>query len=71
MNQNITSQLAPLFYPRSVALVGISRTAVVGVISHSGFLAHSNVPVYPEPTRAAYALAKLTEYSEFLRSIQD
>ena len=34
------------------------------------FLAHSNVPVYPEPRRAAYALAKLTEYSEFLRSIQ-
>ncbi len=29
------------------------------------FLAESNVPVYPEPRRAAYALAKLTEYSEF------
>jgi acyl-CoA synthetase (NDP forming) len=34
------------------------------------FLAKSNVPVYPEPRRAAYALAKLTQYSEFLRSIQ-
>jgi acyl-CoA synthetase (NDP forming) len=32
------------------------------------FLAHSNVPVYPEPRRAAFALAKLAEYSEFLRS---
>lgn len=31
------------------------------------FLTQSNVPVYPEPRRAAYALAKLTEYSEFLR----
>lgn len=34
------------------------------------FLSRSNVPVYPEPRRAAYALAKLTQYSEFLRSIQ-
>ncbi len=34
------------------------------------FLTQSNVPVYPEPRRAAYALAKLTEYSEFLRSVQ-
>jgi acyl-CoA synthetase (NDP forming) len=32
------------------------------------FLAHSRVPVYPEPRRAAFALAKLTEYSDFLRS---
>ncbi len=32
------------------------------------FLAQSNVPVYPEPKRAAYALAKLTQYSEFLKS---
>ena len=32
------------------------------------FLAQSNVPVYPEPRRAAYALAKLTQYSEFLKS---
>jgi acyl-CoA synthetase (NDP forming) len=32
------------------------------------FLAQSNVPVYPEPKRAAYALAKLAQYSEFLRS---
>ncbi len=32
------------------------------------FLAQSSVPVYPEPRRAAFALAKLTEYSEFLRS---
>jgi len=34
------------------------------------FLAKSNVPVYPEPRRAAYGLAKLTQYSEFLRSNQ-
>ena len=33
------------------------------------FLAKSNVPVYSEPRRAAYALAKLTQYSEFLRSV--
>ena len=33
------------------------------------FLEKSNVPVYPEPRRAAYALAKLTQYSEFLRAI--
>lgn len=32
------------------------------------FLAKSNVPVYPEPRRAAYVLAKLVEYSEFRRS---
>jgi acyl-CoA synthetase (NDP forming) len=32
------------------------------------FLARSNVPVYPEPRRAAYALAKLAEYSEYVRS---
>jgi acetyl-CoA synthetase (ADP-forming) len=34
------------------------------------FLAQSNVPVYPEPKRAAYALAKLVQYSEFLRSVR-
>jgi acyl-CoA synthetase (NDP forming) len=34
------------------------------------FLARSDVPVYPEPRRAAYALAKLAEYSDFLRSIR-
>jgi acyl-CoA synthetase (NDP forming) len=34
------------------------------------FIEKSNVPVYPEPRRAAYALAKLTQYSEFLRAIQ-
>jgi acyl-CoA synthetase (NDP forming) len=34
------------------------------------FLAGSRVPVYPEPKRAAYALNKLVEYSEFLSSIQ-
>ena len=33
------------------------------------FLAKSNVPVYPEPRRSAYALAKLTQYSEFLTSV--
>ena len=32
------------------------------------FLSKSKVPVYPEPRRAAYALAKLAEYSEFLDS---
>jgi len=32
------------------------------------FLAHSEVPFYTEPRRAAYALARLTEYGEFLRS---
>ena len=30
------------------------------------FLSKSRVPVYPEPRRAAFALAKLAEYSEFL-----
>jgi len=30
------------------------------------FLSKSNVPVYPEPRRAAFALAKLAEYSEFI-----
>ena len=30
------------------------------------FLSKSSVPVYTEPRRAAYALAKLAEYSEFL-----
>jgi len=34
------------------------------------FLAKSNVPVYPEPRRAAYALAKLTYYSEFISGIK-
>jgi acyl-CoA synthetase (NDP forming) len=34
------------------------------------FLAKSNVPVYSEPRRAASALAKLTQYSEFLRSVR-
>ncbi len=34
------------------------------------FLSQSNVPVYPEPRRAAHALAKLTEYSEFLGSLR-
>lgn len=33
------------------------------------FIEKSNVPVYPEPKRAAYALAKLTQYSEFMRSV--
>jgi acetyltransferase len=33
------------------------------------FLSKSKVPVYPEPRRAAYALAKVAEYSEFLDSI--
>ena len=33
------------------------------------FLSKSKVPVYPEPRRAAYALARLAEYSEFLDSI--
>jgi len=32
------------------------------------FLSQSSVPVYPEPRRAAYALSKLVQYSEFLRS---
>lgn len=32
------------------------------------FLAQSNVPVYPEPRRAVFALAKLAQYSEFVRS---
>jgi len=31
------------------------------------FLTGGNVPVYSDPRRAAYALAKLTEYSEFVR----
>jgi len=30
------------------------------------FLSKSRVPVYPEPRRAAFALAKLAEYTEFL-----
>ena len=34
------------------------------------FIEKSNVPVYPEPKRAAHALAKLTQYSEFLRSVR-
>jgi acetyltransferase len=33
------------------------------------FLSKSKVPVYPEPRRAAYALARLAEYSEFLDSM--
>jgi acyl-CoA synthetase (NDP forming) len=33
------------------------------------FLRQSNVPVYPEARRAAYALAKLAEYSEFIRQV--
>jgi len=33
------------------------------------FLEKSSVPVYPEPRRAAYALSKVAEYAEFLRSI--
>jgi acyl-CoA synthetase (NDP forming) len=32
------------------------------------FLARSSIPVYPEPSRAAYALAKLAEYSEYVSS---
>jgi acyl-CoA synthetase (NDP forming) len=32
------------------------------------FLSGSSVPVYPEPRRAAFALAKLAEYSEFVRT---
>jgi acetyl-CoA synthetase (ADP-forming) len=31
------------------------------------FLRQDNVPVYPEARRAAYALARLAEYSEFVR----
>lgn len=31
------------------------------------FIERSNVPVYPDPRRAAVALAKLSEYSDFLR----
>ncbi len=34
------------------------------------FIEKSNVPVYPEPRRAAYALAKLAHYSEFVRSVK-
>ncbi len=34
------------------------------------FLVNSTVPVYPDPRRAAQALAKLVEYSEFLASAQ-
>jgi acyl-CoA synthetase (NDP forming) len=34
------------------------------------FIEKSNVPVYPEPKRAAYALAKLAQYSEFLKSVR-
>jgi acyl-CoA synthetase (NDP forming) len=34
------------------------------------FIEKSCVPVYPEPKRAAYALAKLTQYSEFVRSVR-
>ena len=34
-------------------------------------LAQSDVPVYPEAQRAAYALAKLAEYSEFVRAISN
>ena len=32
------------------------------------FLTGSSIPVYPEPRRAAYALSRLSEYSEFLRT---
>jgi len=31
------------------------------------FIEKSSVPVYPEPKRAAYALAKLAQYSDFVR----
>lgn len=34
------------------------------------FLAQSNVPVYPEGRRAAYALSKLAEYSEYVSSVE-
>ena len=34
------------------------------------FIEKSNVPVYPEPRRAAHALAKLAQYSEFVRSAE-
>ncbi len=34
------------------------------------FLAQGKVPVYSEPRRAAFALAKLAEYSEFVREMQ-
>jgi acyl-CoA synthetase (NDP forming) len=34
------------------------------------FIEKSNVPVYTEPRRAAFALARLTQYSEFLRSVR-
>jgi acetyl-CoA synthetase (ADP-forming) len=34
------------------------------------FLRQSNVPVYPEARRAAFALSRLAEYSEFARSAQ-
>jgi len=55
---------------------GAKPTVICGAIPQGWpkgelrFLAKSNVPVYPEPRRAAYALAKLTYYSEFLRSIE-
>ncbi len=32
------------------------------------FLDHSSIPVYSEPRRAAYALAKLAEYADFVRA---
>ncbi len=34
------------------------------------FIEKSNVPVYTEPRRAAFALAKLTQYSEFLKAVR-
>jgi acyl-CoA synthetase (NDP forming) len=33
------------------------------------FLRQSSVPVYPEARRAAYALSRLSEYSEFVRQV--
>ena len=34
------------------------------------FMEKSKVPVYSEPRRAAFALSKLVQYSEFVESVQ-
>ena len=34
------------------------------------FIERSNVPVYPEPKRAVYALAKVAQYSEFVKAVK-
>jgi len=55
--------------------VGGKPTVICGAIPEGWsrgelrFIEKSNVPVYPDPKRAAVALAKLAEYSEFLRSL--